>query len=317
MDSIAILEILGRQKEVVRIERINRFPFTLGRAYDNEVIIDDPFLAPHHIRIECDEQGFTAIDLGTKNGMHSIPSKTHQRKTRFDGDTILRLGHTQIRLRSQDYEVPPEKVTMPERPFRKQLIFVLALTAVLIWGYTEDHLTRINPPDFEVQVATQAFIMLGFLTWGIAWSTAGKILCGKWMLLRYGTLACLTLIIYDLTVWLVSLCAFSFSWTAIARFSYMPVALIMVIVVYYHTTLISRSSAKHRIIVSFLLTLLLFTGGWSIGNYENDKDWNAIEQYVELWPSSMLFVQGKSIEQFFLQTESLKQKAEGKRNESN
>ena len=43
-------------------------PVRVGRADDNELVLADPEVSRHHARLELDDQGWHAIDLGSTNG---------------------------------------------------------------------------------------------------------------------------------------------------------------------------------------------------------------------------------------------------------
>lgn len=46
MDELIHVEVLGRTGEVAHRVGLVRLPATIGRAYDNDVIIDDPYVSP-------------------------------------------------------------------------------------------------------------------------------------------------------------------------------------------------------------------------------------------------------------------------------
>ncbi|MDQ3697879.1 MAG: FHA domain-containing protein [Gemmatimonadota bacterium] len=48
--------------------RLDSFPAAIGRAYNNDIILDDPYVCPRHLRIERDAQGQLVIeDVGSVN----------------------------------------------------------------------------------------------------------------------------------------------------------------------------------------------------------------------------------------------------------
>jgi hypothetical protein len=288
METIAILEFLGRHGEIIRTERISHFPVTLGQSYDNDVIINDPYLTAQHIRIEMDEKGFKAVDLGSKNGMHIIRTKSRQDEIRLDGDTVLRLGHTQIRLRSRDYVTHPEQLLSPDRAFRHPLVFALALAVLLAMICLVDYLTITQALDFKQLGASFALTVGMLLVWVSIWSGIGKLVCGKWLFFLHGSLACLGLIFGWLATGSVSLGAFAFSWAALAKYSALPLALVLGFTIYHHISLMSRAPGIYRLISAFLLTLVLFAGNWGWNEAAHKDDWGMIKQYVDLWPVAML-----------------------------
>jgi len=101
------VEILARNGEVLHRHRAARLPIRVGRAYDNDFILDDEYAAAHHAVIEAGRDGGLVMrDLGTRNGLN------HKRKRVQElvltGDTVVRMGHTSLRVRAADFPVPPE-----------------------------------------------------------------------------------------------------------------------------------------------------------------------------------------------------------------
>ena len=92
---------------------------TIGRALDNDLVLDDPHCAAHHARLEVTEDGAARLfDLGTRNG---IVSARNNRAAVFNinSDEPFRLGHTLIRIRSSDWPMAAERLLsrLPVLPF--------------------------------------------------------------------------------------------------------------------------------------------------------------------------------------------------------
>ena len=52
------IEVLSRlHHDVAARYRFSDVPITIGRAYDNDVVVDDPHVAAHHLRITRGENG--------------------------------------------------------------------------------------------------------------------------------------------------------------------------------------------------------------------------------------------------------------------
>lgn len=103
------IETLARNGDVLHRHQVDALPIRFGRGYDNDFILDDAFAAPSHAILEAGENGQAVLrDLGTKNGV------VHRGKRRstlvLTGDTVIRIGHTTLRVRAADFPVPPEMV---------------------------------------------------------------------------------------------------------------------------------------------------------------------------------------------------------------
>ena len=57
MATLGYLEVLDPKGRVSQRFPVQSLPLTLGRAYTNHVIVDDPFVCPEHVTIGYDENG--------------------------------------------------------------------------------------------------------------------------------------------------------------------------------------------------------------------------------------------------------------------
>ena len=101
------VEMLARNGEVLHRHRAPALPIRIGRAYDNDFILDDEYAAAHHAVIEAGPGGAPVLrDLGSRNGV--VFGRKRVQELLLSGDTVVRLGHTSLRLRSADFPVPAE-----------------------------------------------------------------------------------------------------------------------------------------------------------------------------------------------------------------
>jgi hypothetical protein len=101
------IEMLARNGEVLHRHRAATLPIRVGRAYDNDFIVDDDYAAAHHASIEAGPDGKPVMrDLGTRNGLNHRGKRVQQ--VALSGDTVVRMGHTSLRVRPADYPVPAE-----------------------------------------------------------------------------------------------------------------------------------------------------------------------------------------------------------------
>ena len=57
MEKIIFVELLDRREHLQQRFRIESFPLTIGRAYTNDIILEDRHVSPEHVRIRLDEDG--------------------------------------------------------------------------------------------------------------------------------------------------------------------------------------------------------------------------------------------------------------------
>ena len=64
MAAVMWIEVLARDGEVQLRSRIETPEARIGRAFDNDIVVNDPHVAPHHLRIFRGEDGeLVAEDL--------------------------------------------------------------------------------------------------------------------------------------------------------------------------------------------------------------------------------------------------------------
>ena len=105
------IETLARNGDVLHRHRADTLPIRIGRGYDNDYILDDPYAAPRHAVVDAGPDGELVLrDLGTRNGV--VYAGRRSSSLQLTGTTVVRLGHTTLRVRAADFPVPQE---LPDR----------------------------------------------------------------------------------------------------------------------------------------------------------------------------------------------------------
>ena len=101
------IETLARNGDVLHRHRVDTLPIRIGRDYDNDYVLDDAYTAPRHAQVESDGQGGLLLrDLGTRNGV--VHAGKRVQVLPLGGNTVVRLGHTTLRVRAADFPVSAE-----------------------------------------------------------------------------------------------------------------------------------------------------------------------------------------------------------------
>ncbi len=92
-----ILEVQTRGLNQYHV--IDKFPVTIGRSYDNDIILSDRSVSAHHIRIEKTEYGNLFVhNLSNENGTLLAGHKVGEQPEEIKLGTRLVLGHVKLRL---------------------------------------------------------------------------------------------------------------------------------------------------------------------------------------------------------------------------
>lgn len=103
---MTLIEVRGRGGQLIERVRCEDAVIRIGRAFDNEVIVSDPYVCPHHLRLVAGEDGWQVEDLSSQNGVHLRRRKTAQSNTLSSGDH-LRIGHTELHVFDPHHPVLP------------------------------------------------------------------------------------------------------------------------------------------------------------------------------------------------------------------
>lgn len=112
MAPLVVIEVLDERGGVRSRTRLAAFPATIGRGYDSQVIVDDPYACARHLRVvEGEDGGLVAEDAGSVNGTwllggHADAVRERVERVPLAAGTELRVGRTVLRVRMPDEPVP-------------------------------------------------------------------------------------------------------------------------------------------------------------------------------------------------------------------
>ena len=266
-----VVELLDRTGSVIARHRCNELPVRLGRAYDNDVVVDDPFVAPTHVRIERRADGaLVARDTDTRNGIHTATSGRwslwqrvgkRSKEIVLTPNTLVRAGHSTFRVRPIDHAVAPERRDTTAHAWeglRPALVAVAMLGLLAMFNAWSSDTTTQENLVYETNLA----LVLGtMVVWAGFWALLNRLFGGRARFGRHfliGTIFLVASVATDLATDLLAY-AFSLDWTS--RFgSYLSLALLS-IAVYFHVATITPLSLAfaRRFAVAFaLLAIGLF-----------------------------------------------------------
>ena len=192
------LEVLDRRGRLLDRHRIDRCPITIGRAYANDVIVDDPYVCPTHLRLLRTDDGALGVeDLGSVNGTHGDPDGARISRATLPSDGRVRIGNTVLRFRRDDASVPPALVQIhgaggstrltraPVALASWVIVAVLLMNSVLIEGYE-------RPQGWRVAGLGILFVV-GISVWAAAWALVTRVVTHDWRFLAHASVACIFL----------------------------------------------------------------------------------------------------------------------------
>ena len=194
-----ILEISTRGLH--RYEQIDGEVTTIGRALDNDIILSDPTVAPHHLKIiRHDEKSIELVNLTEVN-----PTRVGKRNV--DSMVIgklplnIEIGRVQVQLLPRDYAVSATR-PLAGKSRRSQLFghtywAVILVLACLFVGGLEFFLSSYNAfkwsEMFKYVLRENILTIGGFV---LALSILERLLVNRWEIRQLVTSVCLVYLMY-------------------------------------------------------------------------------------------------------------------------
>jgi hypothetical protein len=239
MDQVTWIEILSRHRDVAHRVRVAGAEVHIGRGYDNDVVIDDAYVAPRHARVFRDETGrLVAEDLGSLNGLFLDRDKTKLARIVIDGERPIRIGHTFVRIRDASHMVPPERAGQPAGA----KILPIALAAALI---VLEALSAWLGETGEPKASNYLFPLLSVaavvIVWVGVWALLSRVISGVAHFERNLLIALAAILGFSVFNEFAQFSAFALTWRIPTSYGYVAMWCILAVACFFHLRELGRS----------------------------------------------------------------------------
>lgn len=313
--NIEILDRLGRVKERLRPAS---FPVLLGRAYGCDVILDDRYVSPMHLRIDRDENGrFFVEDLQSTNGVQRLAPFVAVTRLEVEDDMRLRLGHTIVRLRTGEHPIEPTArligSVLPAGIFSRPILSVAICALVLFLFVLDDYLGFFERFSLARVLSESAGFVLVLILWAGLWSLVSRLLTQNFHFLEHCSIAALWALVLGAFVQFTDYYAFALSADLSAEIlAWVGAVPLIAGLLYSHlrycsaappASLLLSSAGVAAAVVG--LTSLVFLGA------QFEEEWPAELAFSwQLKPPIFQLAPSRSAEEFFTHAQSLKERAD-------
>jgi hypothetical protein len=302
------IEVLSRGGDVATRERIDHDEARVGRAFDNDVVIDDPHVAPHHLRIYRGEDGeLVAEDLGTMNGLYPEHGAHRAPRLALAREPGIRIGRTILRVHDAAHPVAPEKILTPPRA---HATWAGGLGAGLLLM-----LLALQWLNLTAQPSANAIFLplLGFITvltlWTGLWAVLSRVFFGQArfaLQLRIAVTACIALVLWD---YFTESASFAFAWRDMSEYAGLGAWAVLGAACYGHLHAIGP---RHMRAAMGLVVALIVAGALLqyFGRSETRKLIGQRATLGDLRPPSFRLQPLASADEFFRKAEGAKAKVD-------
>lgn len=317
MERVVYVEVLDKRGGVKERIRLDAFPATIGRAYTNNVIIDDKHVCPEHLRINLNEEGnFIAEDLGSVNGLYQINPLKLVSLVEITPNLQISIGSTVLQFRRPEDKVAPAEVVKPDRtylfPALKHQgaafgIFLLSSLILTLINYLNSY-DKISSMSFIGELLAIFFL---FAIWAGVWSMVNRLLTHTFRFVSHLSIASLGTISILSFIILTEYYSFTFSpETSLDIIMTAGLIILGSLFLFCHLSIIPAASQIRRLVYSTLISAGVVGIFTFIAYIEDSRFSNEIKFHSALKPVKNRWLITSSSDSFFENTKQLKKKTD-------
>jgi hypothetical protein len=246
MDPVIWVEVLSRHRDVAARHRFTgeEATITIGRGYDNDLVLDDPYVAARHVRIRRDADGrLLAEDCGSASGLFLDRETTRQGCIVLDGERPIRIGHSFIRIRDSSFPVAPERTGAEQRGLAIALSVLLGALVVGIRG-TALWFAETGEPKVSRYLEPLLGVVGAVLGWVTVWALLSRLFSGRAKFERNLVIALLGVLAILLYNEFAQFSAFALTWRAAAAYDYVAIWSVLAAICFFHLREVSAAHLK-------------------------------------------------------------------------
>lgn len=305
------IEVLARNGDVLQRHRIEQLPIRIGRGYDNDFILDDAHTAARHAVIDADPDGQLVLrDLGSHNGVIHLGKR--QQAVALNGSTVVRLGHTSLRLRDADFPVPAEVADTTMHAWEGGVPALAGLALIALFTGAETALSDADSFQAIRYLLIVASGLAGGLVWSGVWALANRLFGGHARMGRH--LFILGSGLIAIGAWEVVSNVLAYAWSAegFTRYGNHVTLMIVCGMVFFHLRTIKPHHPRR--LASICAVLMVLGSGLVLMANLQSTGRLADELYMStLLPPEVRQSKDHSVDEFMLQAAKLKAGADAAR----
>lgn len=301
-----VLEVLDRQQRVVQRVRLRSWPVTLGRGYGCDIILDDPHVAPAHVRLDRDAASgaLTLTDLGTHNGVCRLPSRDARQGARAPAGSFaltpgewIETGRTRWRLCDANEPVAAE---LPLQSRHHEPAWLVPLMAVLAFGAVAADMWFNAFDEFKPLSAVSSLVtgVLALAVWAGLWGLLTRIFHAPSQFGRHFGWACTVLLAAVILPWPLATLAYALDWPPLVTWQRPIWAVAGAIALLGHVSIaFGRPSRRAWAVVGGLLVLSL--GLSTLETWQNHRQLTPTGFMTVVRPPGWQLTGGATLDAFY------------------
>lgn len=297
-----IVEILGWGGRCRRYFTVHSQTVTIGRAYDNDVVVDDVHVSPHHMRLEREYGGWRALDLHSLNGVQVVKNPGNSKELLASGAEI-KIGRTRLRLVAMDQKIEDAKpLHLLDRGVIKlgsPTVWIPLLLLMLLAEISSLYLHSITRWEWKNVFYTLINRQLPIFFMAAIWSVVGRVVRHESHFFCQLSLIVLYALLYKFGGWVLRVAGYNLGSPLFPDIVTPSAGLIMLwLMLSANLAVATNLTMRSRWMVAGGIAFLMLV----IALAESMQQWGEFSSFPryfgELEPPPMLFVPGEKPETF-------------------
>ena len=309
-----IVEVLGWGGKRRKSYKIDAGLTSIGRGYNNDIVLADPHVSANHLRLIACEGGWDIIDLDSLNGLQVIKNPSADERI-FASGSEIKIGRTRLRLISESHVLEETKLLHRLERDTSQLnrlsvwlpLFFAMFCVQLLSSYAGTVVEWEWKNALPVIVSAQLVIFIG----AVFWSLVGRLVRQEAYFLGQYSLILMASLLFVGGGWLLSTLHYNFSSILFGDLVQQLVTVaILGVLLSANLALATNLSSRARWTGgAFFAGVLLIIG--SVGQMKSWGEFSPFPQYSStLAEPRLLAVGGQTTEEFFADIDTLFQLAD-------
>mgnify|MGYP000035314458 FL=1 len=305
-----IIEEISRNQKFISRQKYNQANISVGRSYDNDVIISDPHVCPEHLNITFDGEFWRVHDLDTINGSFLGEKKKSADHHIVHSGDVISIGKSQIRIVFPNHPVAESVVFSPfENLINLARKPVVLIAAMALFTCLAAHLFYLTKP-IEVSY-TQFFVpaigmTLGFAMWPCGVALVSHLTKNDSRIWHQLGISFIFFNLFWLTDFIENILLFNSSSNFLVSLTVMALPILIAFGLFWLNAYIGFHMTNKRRNFTALGLVVLFFGGSSLVQMSNQPEFRPYPSYDNtIMPPNFLLTSGSSVDTFINEAETL------------
>jgi hypothetical protein len=305
-----VVEVITRGGKVLSLHKFNSERVSLGRAYNNDLILQEEHVCPYHAELVWNEDGQLILsDQRSVNGIQDQENNQWNETQEIQSGDVFVLGKNYLRVFRADHPVHPAKrINVFEDAARSLNRWYWALTAMLAFFFISlmgDYLETLTEVKWSAIIVKVLLITLGVSVLPLLVSVAARVFKKD---VKFFSIFSFSFIVFS--VWLLldmigSMLVFNWGQNVLVGFGNQVIEYgVFLVLVWGAIYLASNMTLKKISITSVIIVGLMFVV-FQIDEFNDDTVKTSPSYYAKVLPQSFMISSPKPSDEFLEETKSL------------